>query len=145
VIRSEMSPCMRDELTVARVSYRLHRDNLLYEGGSMATDVFHKLHLLVGRTGHENRARIGNCRRYPLQEGLVFGGIATADALRLVVQVLRGMVRVDHQAVDLGGVEVEDPGLVMIDPYHRVEDADMRVCVPWQLGRQQNAGAGRLR
>jgi len=87
----------------------------------MATDVLHELRLLVGRTGDENRARIGNCLRHTLQEGLVFGGVATADALRLVVQMSRRLVRTDHQAVDLAGVEVEDPGLVMIDPYHRME------------------------
>jgi hypothetical protein len=121
VIRSEMSPGVRGELTVTRVIYRLHHDNLLQEAGSMAADVFHELRLLVGRTGRENRSRGGNCLRDTLQEGLVPGGVAAAGALCLMVQVLRGMVRVDHQAVDFGGAEMEDPSLVMIDPYHRMD------------------------
>ena len=51
-----------------------------------------------------------------LQEGLVLRRVSAADGVRLVVDMLGRIVRVENQLVDIGRAEMKYPGLMMIDP-----------------------------
>jgi hypothetical protein len=51
-----------------------------------------------------------------VKNGVVFGGVPAADRIGLVMNVLGGIVRVQHQLLDIGRAEMEHPRFAMIDP-----------------------------
>ena len=72
--------------------------------------------LCVGRAGDEDRARIRDRLRDRVQKGVVFGGVPAADRIGLVMNVFGGIVRVQHELLDIGRAEMEHPRFAMIDP-----------------------------
>jgi hypothetical protein len=126
VIDLEVPPCVVDYLPVARMVRGFYRHYLLQERRDMVADVLDQLRLLIGRAGNENKPRASNRIGHLLQKIVVLGRLAAANALRFVVKVARRVIRVDDQSVYLGGVEVEDARLVMVDPDYRME-----VCRHW--------------
>jgi hypothetical protein len=51
-----------------------------------------------------------------MKEGLVLGGVAAADRMRLVMQMVDLVLRMHHLVVDVLDIEVKHARLAMIDP-----------------------------
>ena len=51
---------------------------------------------------------------------MILRAMSTADAIGLVVDMARRMFRLQDQAIDVGLIEVKDPGFMMVDPDDRV-------------------------
>src|SRR5580704_2512775 len=107
---------MRHELGVARVIDAFHPDDLLRQLRIVLADMFDQRGLGVGRAGDEDRARIRDRLRDRVQKGVVFGGVPAADRIDLVMNVFGGIVRVQHELLDIGRAEMEHPRFAMIDP-----------------------------
>ena len=107
---------MRHELRVARVIDAFNPDDLLRQLRIVLADMFDQCRLGVGRTGDEDRARIGDRLGDRVKKGLIFRGVPAADRIGLVMNVLGGIVGVLHQLLDIGRVEMEYARLAMIDP-----------------------------
>ena len=82
----------------------------------MLVNVFDQLGLGIGRPGDQNRAGVSDRMRNRLEKILILGGVSRADGIGLVVDVPGRIVRTHHQPFDVGRVEVEYAGFVMIDP-----------------------------
>ena len=86
----------------------------------MAVNVLHQLGLCIGRAGDEDGARSGDRIGDRLQESLILRGMSAADGVRLVVDVSRRMIRVQHQPLDIGRAEMKYARFMMIDPDDRM-------------------------
>jgi hypothetical protein len=64
---------------------------------------------------------------------MIFGGMAAADGIRLVVDVPGPMIRVQGQPVDVGRAEMEDAGFVVIDPDDGVKVMAVHAMAPLQF------------
>jgi hypothetical protein len=82
--------------------------------------VLDQLRFGVRRAGDEYELRRcqGGCDI--VQEGLIFGRMAAADGIGLVMNVSRRIVRVDDDLIGLKPVEIENASFAMIDPDDRV-------------------------
>ena len=104
--------------------------NMLDQLRIVVMDVLHQLGLGVGRTGDEDFACVGDGGGNLVEEILILGGMAAADRVRLVMDVAGRVVRVQHETVDIVGLDanlrprarltvraggVEFPVLVRID------------------------------
>jgi hypothetical protein len=107
---------MRHEFPVRRMIQSLHAGNARQQLRRVPLDVLEQLVLGIGRAAQQNRARGSKLVHYRLEESLIFGAVATADRIGLVVDVTRRPQRMNHGALDVIGIEVEHPRLVMIDP-----------------------------
>jgi hypothetical protein len=81
-------------------------------------DVLEQFRLGVGRAGDQDHAGIDNGLGHSLEKVMIFGGMSTADAVGLVMQVLGWMVRMDYELVGVRRIKMEDTRFVMIDPNH---------------------------
>jgi hypothetical protein len=110
-----------DDLTVGRVIQRFDTLNLGFEAWSVFGDMLHEHGFFAGRSGDENsssvRQRIGDI----LKVGLVFCSVAAADRIRLVVNVAHRVFWAYDSCIPIRSVEMEDAGLVMVDPYDSVK------------------------
>jgi hypothetical protein len=107
-----------DELPVGRVIDRLDADDLRLEGMIPLVHVLDEFELRFPRSNHENLA----CARERLCDivikVLLVGGMISLGGLhRMPAEVLSG---VNHLSIDCLVVNVENLGLVLIDPNSRV-------------------------
>jgi hypothetical protein len=112
----EIMSGVSDELRVAWMIDRLDADDLVHQLRIVLADVLDELGLGIGRTSYQNRAGVGNRLRHRLQKRMIFGGMAAADGIGLVVDVPGRMIRVQYQLVDVGWAEMENAAFMVIDP-----------------------------
>jgi hypothetical protein len=133
ILGFEIMPGMGDELAVARMIDGLDADDYLHQLRIVRTDVLDQFGLGIGRSGDKHRAGIRDGLRDSMKESVIFGGIAAADRVCLVVDVSRRIVRVQHQPFDVRWAEMEHARFMVINPNNRVKVMDCHKI--WSFGR----------
>ena len=115
-VRFEVGAGVGNQFLVCRVIDRFDARNMLDEPGLVAMDVFDEFGLGNGRARDQDRMYV--CQRcgYGVQVILVLGRMAGADAIRLMMQMLGWIVRMQHELIDAVAIEMKDAGFAMIDP-----------------------------
>ena len=116
MISLEIGPGVGDEFTIGWVVDRLDARNLGLQRWRMLFDVLDQFRLGIGWPRDEHGACIGDGLGHVLQEGVVLRRVATSDAVGLVVNMARRMIGLEDQTIDLGLIEMKDPGFMMVDP-----------------------------
>ena len=79
-------------------------------------DVLDKLGLCVGRSGYEDRARVSDRIHDRMKIIMIFRGMSASNGIGFMMDMPRRMIRMQHESFDVRRAEMEDAGLVMIDP-----------------------------
>jgi hypothetical protein len=110
-----------EELPVGRMVDCFDSGNLGMNLRRVALHVLDELRLGVGRPGNQDDSGVRHGRCHAMQEVLIFRGVPAADGTGLVVQMPGRMLRMHDAFVRFKGIEVKDPGLVMVDPHGGVK------------------------
>ncbi|MGA7971176.1 MAG: hypothetical protein WCA36_00080 [Pseudolabrys sp.] len=79
-------------------------------------DMLDQIVLGIARPCDEYRASVGDRLRDRVQKFLVRADFAAPHRAGLVMEMLGWVIRVQHQLVGLGRIEMEDPRFAMVDP-----------------------------
>ena len=109
-------PGIRDQLGFAWMIDRFHAGDDLHQLGIVLVDVFCQLSLCIGRSRNENRAGVRHLLRDAVQKIVVSLGVPAADGTSLVMDILGRMIRMRHEFLDVGRVEMKHTRFAMIDP-----------------------------
>jgi hypothetical protein len=112
---------MGHELAVGGMIEGLDRRDTRHQLRRMALNMLEQLMLGVRRTADEDRTSATDGFHHRVKERLVLGAVATADPIRLVMDMPCRPDRVYHGALDVIGIEMKHAGLVVIDPDDRVK------------------------
>jgi hypothetical protein len=107
---------MRDERCVTRMIDGFDPDDDRHPLRIVLVDVLDKLGLGISRPGYENRARVCNRIHDGVKIVVVFRGMPAPDGVGLVMDMSGRMIRMQDEPFDIRRAEMEDAGLVMIDP-----------------------------
>jgi len=110
-----------DELPVTWMIDGFHTDDNLHQPGIMLADMLDQLGLGVAWPRDENRAGVCNRVSDTLKEGLIFRCVPASDGVGPMVDVLGWMVRVQHEPLHIGRVEMEHACFSVIDPDNRMK------------------------
>ena len=116
ILGFEIASSVGDEFAISRVIDSFHTDDYIHQSGIMFADVLDQLGLGIGRPGNENRASIRDRLSDSLKEGVILRGMTAPDRVRLMVDVLGRMIRVQHEPFHIGRAETEHPCFMVIDP-----------------------------
>ena len=100
----------------------------------MLADVLDQLGLGIGWPGNENRAGVCDRLRDSLKEGVVLGGVPAPYGVCLMLDVLGGMIRMQHEPFHIGRTEMEHAGFMVIDPDHRMKVMAIHATGPFAGG-----------
>jgi len=117
-----LEECARvgDEFTIGKPVKRFDTGNPCAHQRRVPRDMLDQLVFGLCRPGHKDCACIGNGLHYVVEEVMVLARVTAANAVGLVVDMLRGIVRVNQKLISLGDIEMKDAGFEMIDPNDRV-------------------------
>ena len=93
-----------------------HPDDHRHPLRIVLVNVLEQLGLGVGRPGYENRARVCNRIHDGVKIIVIFRSMSASDGVGFVMDMSRRMIGMQHQSFDVRRVEMEDAGLVMVDP-----------------------------
>jgi hypothetical protein len=116
ILGFEIASSVGDEFAIGRVIDGFHTDDYIHQSGIMFADVLDQLGHGIGRPGNENRASIRDRLSDSLKEGVILRGMTAPDRVRLMVDVLGRMIRVQHEPFHIGRAETEHPCFMVIDP-----------------------------
>jgi hypothetical protein len=120
VVRLKIRAGVGDEFAFGEPVERFDAGNLGTHVRRMSCDVFDELVLCISRPGHKHGTRIGNSARHLLKELMVFPGMTATNAIGLVVNMVRRIMRVEHKLINLSNVEMKNSGFEVIDPDDRM-------------------------
>ena len=124
ILGLEIMPGMGDELRVARMIDGFDAGDDLHQSRRVLVDVLDQRVFGIAGPGNQNRAAVGDRSDDGLQEVAILRGVPAAQRVRLMVNVPRRMIRVQHQPFDVGRTEVEYAGFMVIDPNDRMKVMD---------------------
>lgn len=130
---------MCDELSVGRMVRRLDANDFRFELTVVLVDVFEEVQLRLGRSHEENlTVTLEGARDLAEVPVLVIGVVPDADVDLIGVAMDVRAGGIDERLLDALGVDLEDPGLFMIDP----DDCVLHDDSPWTRCGRTATGLG---
>ena len=106
----------RHQLAIAGMINRFNCGDAFGNLGVMRCEVMHQFSFGVGRAGDENGATARQGVGHLVEVGDIRGLMAAADGVGLVVNMLRGMIRMDDQLFNIIFAEIKNLGFAVINP-----------------------------
>src|ERR1700674_5233695 len=117
----EIFSSIRDKFRVARMIDRFHSGDDVHQLGVMMMNVFDQLCLCIGWSRDENSASVRNRLSDRVEIVMIFRGVSTPDGVRLVMDVLGRVVRVQDKSFNIRWAEMEHTRFVVINPNDGME------------------------
>jgi hypothetical protein len=134
-----------DDLAIGWMIGGFDGDDPLADRRMLLVQVLGKLRLRARWTDDQDLAGIVERGRDLLQEMLVGRGMAAADGVRLVVQMLGLQMRMQRQLVGTGETDMEQLGLAVIEPHDGMKMSRHDLVLVSKSPREQAARALRER